>query len=93
MSAALKTLKINGKDITARADETVLQAARENNIFIPTLCYLEGLSVLGACRLCIVEVKGINKLLPSCCTLVEEGMEVTTAISRAVNLQRFSLRV
>ena len=78
MSAALKTLKINGKDITARADETILQAARENNIFIPTLCYLEGISVYGACRLCIVAIKGVNKLLPSCCTLVEEGMEVTT---------------
>jgi len=78
MAVALKTLKINGIDVTARADETILQAARENDIFIPTLCQLDGISTYGACRLCIVEVKGINKLLPSCCTLVEEGMEVTT---------------
>jgi len=54
----VKTLKIDGKDFSARADETILDVARENGIFIPRLCELEGLSTVGACRLCLVEVKG-----------------------------------
>ena len=57
----IKTLKIDGKDVSARADETILDVARENKIFIPTLCDLEGLATLGACRLCLVEVKGSNQ--------------------------------
>ena len=56
--------------------------ARENNIDIPTLCHLDGLSDVGACRLCVVEIKGSNKLLPSCVTTVLEGMEVTTVTER-----------
>ena len=51
-------------------------------VFIPRMCQLEGLSTVGACRLCLVEVKGSNKLLPSCVTHVEEGMEVTTTSER-----------
>jgi bidirectional [NiFe] hydrogenase diaphorase subunit len=75
---AVKTLLIDGTDVSARAEQTILDAARENDIQIPTLCHLEGLSEVGACRLCLVEVKGSNRLLPACVTLVEEGMEVTT---------------
>ena len=63
------TLTMDGRDISARGDQTILQVARENNMYIPTLCHLTGLSRVGACRLCLVEVKGINKLLPACVTL------------------------
>ncbi|HEY6185897.1 MAG TPA: 2Fe-2S iron-sulfur cluster-binding protein, partial [Terriglobales bacterium] len=84
--ANVKTLKIDGRDFSARADETILDVARQNNIFIPRLCELEGLSTVGACRLCLVEVKGSNRLLASCVTHVEEGMEVTTTSER---LQRY----
>jgi bidirectional [NiFe] hydrogenase diaphorase subunit len=73
----VKTLTIDGREVGAREDQTILEVARENGIFIPTLCNLPGLSTTGACRLCIVEVKGINKLLPACVTRVAEGMEVT----------------
>ncbi|HVO62699.1 MAG TPA: bidirectional hydrogenase complex protein HoxU [Terriglobales bacterium] len=76
--ATVKTLKIDGEDVSARPDETILDVARQNNIFIPRLCELPGLSEVGACRLCLVEVKGSNRLLPACATRVEEGMEVTT---------------
>jgi bidirectional [NiFe] hydrogenase diaphorase subunit len=76
------TLSIDGKDVGARADETILDVARENGIWIPTLCQLSGLSTVGACRLCIVEVKGTNKLLPACATRVSEGMEVTAHSER-----------
>src|ERR1700751_4092434 len=74
----IKTLTLEGKDGSTRQDETILEVARQNKIFIPTLCHLRGLSTVGACRLCLVEVKGSNKLLPACVTRVEEGMEVTT---------------
>lgn len=76
--AAVVTLKINDQDVSARADETILEIARQNKIDIPTLCFLEGLTGIGACRLCLVEVKGVNKLLPACVTRVSEGMEVST---------------
>ncbi|MEZ4831854.1 MAG: bidirectional hydrogenase complex protein HoxU [Caldilineaceae bacterium] len=77
-SVKIVTLKIDDRDIGAREDETVLQVARENGIEIPTLCHMEGLSDIGACRLCLVEVKGSRKLLPACITTVQEGMEVMT---------------
>jgi bidirectional [NiFe] hydrogenase diaphorase subunit len=84
MSVAVdvKTLVIDGINVSARADQTVLEVARENNIAIPTLCHLDGLSDVGACRMCLVEVKNSPKLFPSCVLKVEEGMEVTTASPR-----------
>jgi bidirectional [NiFe] hydrogenase diaphorase subunit len=78
----IKTLKIDDRDFSARQDETILDVARQNDIFIPTLCDLKGLSPVGACRLCLVEVKGNNKLVAACVTRVEEGMEVTTNSER-----------
>jgi bidirectional [NiFe] hydrogenase diaphorase subunit len=72
------TLKIDGQDVGAREDETILEVARENGVRIPTLCYTEGLSVWGACRLCMVEIKGSSRLLSACSTRVAEGMEVVT---------------
>ena len=72
------TLKINGHDCAAPEEQTILQVARENGIKIPTLCYLEGLTGWGACRMCLVEVKGSNRLVTACVTRVGEGMEVTT---------------
>jgi bidirectional [NiFe] hydrogenase diaphorase subunit len=87
-AAIVKTLKIDGRDCSARPEETILDVARQNNIFIPRLCELEGLSTVGACRLCLVEVKGSNKLLASCVATVEEGMEVTTNSDRLQNYRR-----
>jgi bidirectional [NiFe] hydrogenase diaphorase subunit len=81
-AANIKTLKIDDRDVTARPEETILEVARQNNIFIPRLCELKGLTTVGACRLCLVEVKGSNRLLPACVTHVEEAMEVTTSSPR-----------
>jgi bidirectional [NiFe] hydrogenase diaphorase subunit len=75
---AVKTLSIDGKMISAREGETILTAAREHGITIPTLCHLDGLSDVGACRLCLIELAGSPKLQPACVTQVAEGMEVTT---------------
>jgi bidirectional [NiFe] hydrogenase diaphorase subunit len=85
---SVKTLIIDGKDVSARADQSILDAARENAISIPTLCHLDGLSEAGACRLCLVELKGSPRLQPSCVTLVEEGMEVTTQSPRLEKYRR-----
>jgi bidirectional [NiFe] hydrogenase diaphorase subunit len=81
-SRPVKTLRIDGHDVGAREDETILEVARENGIEIPTLCYLNGLSEVGACRLCLVEVAGTNRLLPACATHVDEGMDVVTTSPR-----------
>ncbi len=84
----LLMLKIDNKDVTAREDETILSVARQNGINIPTLCHLDGLSERGACRLCIVEVKGSPRLMPSCVTLVRQDMEIITNSDRVVSYRR-----
>jgi bidirectional [NiFe] hydrogenase diaphorase subunit len=93
MSAAIKTLQIDGHDVSARADQTIMEVARENGIFIPALCNLDGLTPIGACRLCLVEIKGTTKLLPACVTMVEEAMEVTTDSERLANYRRTVLEL
>jgi bidirectional [NiFe] hydrogenase diaphorase subunit len=88
-----RTLTIDGKQISAEKGASVLQAATEACIKIPTLCHLEGVYDVGACRLCLVEVKGINKLLPACTTRVAEGIEVTTNSERLNKYRRMTLEL
>ena len=79
-------IKIDGIEISVPRDYTVLQAARMANIQIPTLCYLEGINKIGACRICVVEIKGARSLQAACVYPVNEGMEVFTnspAVRRA----------
>jgi bidirectional [NiFe] hydrogenase diaphorase subunit len=78
MAARAVKLTIDGKEVFAKPSDTILKASTENGIYIPTLCYLEGLSPYGGCRLCIVEVKGAPKPVTACTTPVSEGMEVIT---------------
>jgi bidirectional [NiFe] hydrogenase diaphorase subunit len=75
-------------DVGAREDETLLELAQENNIHIPTLCHMEGLSDLGGCRLCMVEIEGSNKLHPACMTFAREGMVVHTTSERLERYRR-----
>jgi len=89
----VKTLVIDGKNVSARAGQTILEVARENGIEIPTLCHLDGLSDVGACRLCVVEVKGSPKLFPACVTSVFEGMEVSTQSERLQKHRRTILEL
>lgn len=86
----VRTLKIDGRDVTGREDQSILEVAREYNIHIPTLCFVDGLSRLGACRMCMVEIKGASRLFPACVTNVEEGMEVVTDTER---LRKYRLMV
>ena len=71
-------LKINGLDVTAPAGSTILEAARGVGIKIPTLCFLKDINEIGACRMCVVEVKGARNLVAACVHPVNEGMEVQT---------------
>ena len=71
-------IKINGKDLTVPDSYTVLEAAKEANIHIPTLCYLKDLNQIGACRMCVVEIKGARALQAACVYPVSEGLEVLT---------------
>ena len=71
-------IKINGKDYSVPAGTTILDACRMNGIYIPTLCYLKDINAIGACRVCVVEVKGARTLCASCVYPVAEGMEVMT---------------
>jgi len=84
----VKTLTINNQLISAREAETILQAAQEAGIQIPTLCYLAGVSEVGACRLCLVEISGSHKLQPACVTKVAEGMVIQTNSERLQNYRR-----
>jgi len=79
---------INGNALAIEKDETILQVARRNSIDIPTLCYLKGAAPTGNCRICVVEVEGVEDLLPSCDTLAEAGMKVQTESARVIFARR-----
>ena len=85
-------IKINGKDYAVEKDISVLEACRYAGIDIPTLCYLKDINEIGACRLCLVEVKGARGLVTACVYPVAEGMEIVTnspriRASRKMNLE------
>jgi len=84
---------MDGRYVDALGDETILQAARRQGVFIPTLCHIDGLTQVGACRLCLVEVKGISRLLPACLTRAAEGMEVLTDTPRLQKYRRMILEL
>ena len=80
------TLTIDGREVQTEEGATILEAARENNIYIPTLCYHDGVTPYGACRLCLVEVvvNGSERLVASCLYPVEEGLIVKTTSERVI---------
>ncbi len=86
--ASVKTLTIDGLDVAEEGGRTILEVAREHDIFIPALCHLEGLSAVGACRLCLVELEGTSRLVPACVTRIAEGMVVTTDSPRLAAYRR-----
>ncbi len=74
----MPTFKLNDKEITTEPGKNILQAALENGIEIPHYCYHQSLTVVGSCRLCLVELNNAPKLIPSCATTVQDGMDVKT---------------
>ena len=86
-------LKINGFDISVPEGTTILEAARTNKIKIPTLCYLKDINEIGACRMCLVEIKGARALQASCVYPVEEGIEVYTNSELVRNTRKTNLEL
>jgi formate dehydrogenase major subunit len=84
---------MNGRTVVCDPDQTILEAAQQNGIEIPRLCYMEGMRPDGNCRTCMVEIKGERVLAPSCCRFPKEGMEVTTNSERALVSQKMSLEL
>ena len=82
------SIRIDGELVNASEGMTILEAARAAGKHIPTLCYMPGLSALGGCRLCIVEVSGVGRLLPACTTPAQEGMSVTTTSPQLTRYRR-----
>ena len=86
-------LKINGKEVLAQSGQTILEAAKAADVDIPVLCHHPSLSNWGACRMCLVEVKGMRGLQSSCTTPVAEGMEIETESEGAVDVRKFVLEL
>ena len=86
-------LIIDKKPVSVPEGTTILEAARSVNIDIPTLCYLKDINEIAACRLCMVEIEGLERLVPSCDNVVSEGMVVHTNSPRAREARRVNLRL
>src|SRR5262252_1709037 len=93
LTSTLVTFSLNGQNVTAPSDRSILQTAQDHGIEIPRLCYMEGMRADGNCRTCMVEIKGERVLAPSCCRFPKDGMEVTTNSARAVTSQKMSLEL
>ena len=93
LDVPLVSFSLNGRDVTGRSTETLLQVAKREGIEIPHLCYLEGLEAVGNCRACMVEISGERVLAPSCCRAPTAGMKVVTHSERAVASQKMVLEL
>ncbi len=87
------SIRIDGELVTAFEGQTILEAARAHGKKIPTLCWLEGLSPVGACRVCMVELAGTDRLLPACTTPVQEGMAVNTTSAKVAAYRRMAVEL
>jgi formate dehydrogenase alpha subunit len=85
-------LTIDGKEVTGRPDQTIFEVAKENGIYIPTLCYHARLGLLKSCRICLVDVEGAEMPMASCATPVVEGMVVHTRTERVEKMRHEALK-
>ncbi|MDO4869363.1 MAG: NAD(P)-binding protein [Bacillota bacterium] len=86
-------LNINGKEVTGLPGQTILEVARENDIFIPTLCYDERTRIYGSCGICMCEVEGNPKLCKACATVIAPGMVVKTNTERVIESRKTNLEL
>jgi bidirectional [NiFe] hydrogenase diaphorase subunit len=93
MSVNCVKLKIDDAEVTVPEGTTILKAAKDNSINIPTLCNIEGLTAYGGCRLCLVEIHGTPKLFPACTTPVGPGMEITTNSGRLMEYRKMAVQL
>ena len=87
------TLTIDGQSVTVREGTTVLEACRSIGVEIPTLCFLETLHPVNACRICVVEMEGARVLVPSCSRAAEEGMVIKTKSERVNHSRKLVLEL
>ena len=83
-------INIDGKALEVDTGKTILDVCKENNIEILTMCHFEGIGDVGACRLCLVEIEGINKLLPACTTKVAANQVIKTQTERLKKYQKIT---
>lgn len=81
-------IEVNNKKIEAKQGETILSALKRAGITVPTLCFLDGMTPTGSCRMCVVEIEGFADLIPSCAFPVSEGMKIQTDSQRVVNARK-----
>jgi NADP-reducing hydrogenase subunit HndD len=93
METKMINLKINNMDVAAPEGASILEAARMAGIEIPTLCYLKEINAIGACRICVVEVKGTRALVAACVFPVAEGMEVFTSSPMVLKSRKLTLEL
>jgi formate dehydrogenase major subunit len=93
LQAPLLSFSLNGKEVSGRATESILDVAKREGIEVPHLCYKEGLEAVGNCRACMVEINGERVLAPSCCRAPAAGMQVSTNSERAVASQKMVLEL
>ena len=86
-------LNINGKEVTGLPGQTILEVARENDIFIPTLCYDERTKIYGSCGICMCEVEGNPKLCKACATEIAPGMVIRTNTERVIESRKTNLEL
>ncbi len=86
-------LNINGKEVTGVPGQTILEVARENDIFIPTLCFDERTRIYGSCGICMCEVEGNPKLCKACATVIAPGMVVRTNTERVIESRKTNLEL
>ncbi|MCH5351242.1 MAG: (2Fe-2S)-binding protein, partial [Clostridiales bacterium] len=86
-------IKINGVDYSVPEGSTILEAARHAGIKIPTLCYLKDINAIGACRICVVEVKGARSLVAACVYPVNEGIEIFTNTPKVIESRKSTLEL
>ncbi len=86
-------IKINGMAVSAPEGSTILEAAKIAGIDIPTLCFLKDINEIGACRMCVVEVKGARSLVAACVYPINEGMEVFTNTPKVLDSRKKTLQL
>ncbi|MBE6835819.1 MAG: hydrogenase [Ruminococcaceae bacterium] len=86
-------LTVNGKNISVKEGTTILEAAQQNGILIPTLCFLKDINEIGACRICVVEIEGMERLAAACNNTVEEGMVVYTNSPKVMASRKSTLEL
>src|SRR6476469_8091374 len=93
IQAPVVRFQLNGREVAAGANETLIEVADREGVEIPRLCYKPGLDAVGNCRACMVEIKGERVLAPSCCRAPAAGMEVNSESPRAVAAQKMVLEL